>query len=57
MGEYRPSIIAATAVLASHDYALMEKDVEIKMNVIPSWESLEKVSLICCVIWLFLVSM
>ncbi|CAA2958484.1 cyclin-D5-1-like [Olea europaea subsp. europaea] len=48
VGEYRPSIIAATAVLASHDYALMEKDVEIKTNVIPSWESLEKEDLFSC---------
>ncbi|CAI9766862.1 unnamed protein product [Fraxinus pennsylvanica] len=48
VGEYRPSIIAAAAVLASYDYALMEKDVEIKMNVIPSWESLEKEDMISC---------
>lgn len=42
--EHRPSIIAAAAVLAAYDYHLTKKVMEIKMNAVPSWGSLEKVS-------------
>ncbi|KAL2551644.1 Cyclin-D5-1 [Forsythia ovata] len=48
VGEYRPSIIAAAAVLASYEYQLTEKNVEIKMNVISSWGSFEKEDIFSC---------
>ncbi|KAL7141500.1 hypothetical protein ABFS83_08G057400 [Erythranthe nasuta] len=46
--EHRPSIIAAAAVLAAHDYRLTEKVIEIKTNAIPSWGPLEKEHTFSC---------
>ncbi|KAK6151153.1 hypothetical protein DH2020_016085 [Rehmannia glutinosa] len=46
--EHRPSIIAAAAVLAACDYHLTGKLVEIKMNLVPSWGSLEKEHICYC---------
>ncbi|KAK6125319.1 hypothetical protein DH2020_040935 [Rehmannia glutinosa] len=46
--EHRPSIIAAAAVLAACDYHLTEKLVEIKMDLVPSWGSLEKEHIYYC---------
>lgn len=42
--DHQPSIIAAAAVLAAYDYHLTKKILEIKINAVPSWGSLEKVS-------------
>ncbi|CAA2961278.1 cyclin-D5-1-like isoform X2 [Olea europaea var. sylvestris] len=39
--ENRPSIIAAAVVLAAYDYQLTKKVLEIKVNTISSWGSLE----------------
>ncbi|CAI9763360.1 unnamed protein product [Fraxinus pennsylvanica] len=44
----RPSIIAAAAVLAAYDYQLTNKELEIKMNTISSWGSLEKEHIFSC---------
>ncbi|KAK4416328.1 Cyclin-D5-1 [Sesamum alatum] len=46
--EHRPSIIAAAAVLAAYDYQLTRKRLEIKMNAVPSWGSLEKEHALSC---------
>ncbi|KAL0343500.1 UNVERIFIED_CONTAM: Cyclin-D5-3 [Sesamum angustifolium] len=46
--EQRPSIIAAAAVLAAYDYQLTRKRLEIKMNAVPSWGSLEKEHALSC---------
>ncbi|PIN06119.1 G1/S-specific cyclin D [Handroanthus impetiginosus] len=46
--EHRPSIIAAAAVLAAYDYGLTKKVLEIKVNAIPSWGSLEKEHTFSC---------
>ncbi|KAL0450165.1 UNVERIFIED_CONTAM: Cyclin-D5-1 [Sesamum latifolium] len=46
--EHRPSIIAAAAVLAAYDYQLTRKPLEIKMNAVPSWGSLEKEHALSC---------
>ncbi|CAA2997667.1 Hypothetical predicted protein [Olea europaea subsp. europaea] len=51
VGEYQSFIIAAAAVLASYEYQLTKEYMETKMNVIPSWGSIEKVSLLCYIIW------
>ncbi|KAG8384280.1 hypothetical protein BUALT_Bualt04G0102000 [Buddleja alternifolia] len=46
--EYRPSVIAAAAVLAAYDYQLTKKDLEVKINAIPLWGSLEKEHIVSC---------
>ncbi|CAI9780788.1 unnamed protein product [Fraxinus pennsylvanica] len=48
VGEFRSFIIAAAAVLASYEYQLTEENVETKMNVIPSWGSLDKEDIFSC---------
>lgn len=44
----RPSIIAASAVLAAYDYQLTKKILEIKVNTISSWGSQEKEHIFSC---------
>ncbi|CAA2963532.1 cyclin-D5-1-like isoform X1 [Olea europaea subsp. europaea] len=44
----RPSIIAAAAVLAAYDSQLTNNELEIKMNTISSWGSLEKEHIFSC---------
>ncbi|KAL2528351.1 Cyclin-D5-1 [Forsythia ovata] len=46
--ENRPSIIAAAALLSAYDYQLTKKVLEIKMNTISSWGSLEKENIFSC---------
>ncbi|XP_051117651.1 cyclin-D5-1 [Andrographis paniculata] len=48
VGEHRPSIIAAAAVLASYDCRLNKITLENKMEAIPSWGSREKEQTISC---------
>lgn len=47
--DHRPSVIAAAAVLAASDERLTRRVMELKIDIIESWGSLEKVSsfLIC----------
>lgn len=42
--DHRPSMIAAAAVLAASDANMTRQAVELKMNVVPCWDSLEIVS-------------
>ncbi|CAA3001128.1 cyclin-D5-1-like isoform X1 [Olea europaea subsp. europaea] len=46
--ENRPSIIAAAVVLAAYDYQLTKKVLEIKVNTISSWGSLEIERIFSC---------
>lgn len=41
---HRPSVIAAAAVLAASDEQLTKTVMELKIDIIASWGSLEKVS-------------
>ncbi|KAG8373851.1 hypothetical protein BUALT_Bualt11G0068200 [Buddleja alternifolia] len=46
--ETRPSIVAASAVLAAYDHQLTKNVLEIKWNLIPSWGSLDKEHMSSC---------
>lgn len=41
--DHRPSIVAAAAILAAYDDHLSKEMLEMKINVVSSWGSLEKV--------------
>jgi cyclin D5 len=47
--DHRPSIIAAAAVLAASNRQLTRKELELKMDMISSWGSLENVSFLAFV--------
>lgn len=44
MSDHRPSVLAAAAVLAAYDHHLTKQMLEIKINAVPWWGSVEKVS-------------
>ncbi|KAH6803386.1 hypothetical protein C2S51_031633 [Perilla frutescens var. frutescens] len=46
--DHRPSVIAAAAVLAAYDHHLTKKTLEIKINDVPSWGSVEKEHTLFC---------
>lgn len=48
--DHRPSVVAAAAVLAAFDGGLTQKAMELKMDFISTWGSLENVSFVCSII-------